>query len=423
MRSFTRVKKMANNIKFFTSLNMNAPSLSNDWGVLIDILDACLVTGYGSQPVAGIGVENGIAIVTFNSPHGLQQFQVIELSGADQPEFNGEFKILGVGATTIEFSIEVPDQVATGTISCKVAPLGWDKKFSGTHKAVYQAKDKTLNPYFLRVDNSLDPLYTANYAKYGKVGILESCTGIDDLTGRQAPFSEDEPTRNWIATGSGSGVKNGWFKWQYAVHESSATSKNYYESEGTTNGNRPWMLIGDDSGFFIIPHATVNNFLAIPYGFCCIQHGEKSKPYLFATNRWASAGYNNLCETPLGRSELISAACLYDHNNKAANTRFSSLTPGMKSNIVDISSGVATNNIKVDPLDGHMLTPFYVLDPNNYLIGKLPMIHFCVNDASTLPDKTPFNIGNDYFISCRYRNTAGGVIGSLFVKLHEGGLL
>lgn len=415
---------MANtDIKWFSFDNTNAPQLSNTWGCMIDVLDACLVTGFGSQLVSSIVIEDGVAIATFSGAHNFKQFQVVEFSGATEPTLNAEFKVLGLTANTIEFLVDLPNQVTDGAISCKLAPLGWNKKFAGTQKAVYQAKDTIANPYFLRVDNSLDPLYAASYAKYGKVGILESCTGIDDLTGRQAPFVDNEPTRNWVATESGSSVRNGWFKWQYAVHEGSAAGNIYYESEGATNGNRPWVLIGNDSGFFIIPHATVNNFLAIPYGFCCIQHKEKSKPYLFATNRWGVAASNNLCETPLGKSELISVACLYDHSDQVINTRFSSLTPGMKSNIVNISSGIAANNIKVDPLDGYMLTPFYVLDPDNYLIEKLPMIHFCVNNASDLPDKTLFNIGNDYFMSFRYKNTAGGVIGSLFFKLHKGGLL
>lgn len=410
-------------VKWFSFDNTNAPQLTNEWGCLIDVLDACLISGFGSQNISSLVVSNGVAKATFGTSHNFKQFQVVEVSGATQTALNGEFKILGLTSTTIEFLVSSPDLTATGTISAKIAPLGWSKSFSGTQKAVYQAKDKIANPYFLRVDNSCDPAYNTNYAKFAKVGILESCAGINDLTGRQAPFADNEPTRNWVATGSGSNVINGWFKWQYAVHERSADSNAFFENDGATNGIRPWVLIGNDSGFFIIPRATVNNFLAIPYGFCCIQHKGMSKPYLFATNRWNVASSNNLCETPLGKSELISVACLYSHNNQAANTRFSSLAPGLKSNIVNISSGIAGNNIKVDQLDGYVLTPFYILDPDNYLIEKLPMIHFCVNNASDLLDKTLFNIGGDYFMSCRYRNMASGVIGSLFFKLHEGGLL
>ncbi|WP_441370225.1 hypothetical protein [Acinetobacter lwoffii] len=413
---------MANtDIKWFSFDNTNAPQLTNTWGCLIDVLDACLVSGYGSQPVLEVVIESGVATATFGGAHNFKQFQVIDVSGADQSVLNGEFKILGLTVNTIEFLVDAPNQISTGTISCKVAPLGWTKAFSGSQKAIYQAKNKESNPYFLRVDNSRDPVYNENYAKFAKVGILDSCEHIDDLTGNQSPYDPLNPNKNWVGTGSGSTAINGWFKWQYAVHENSAGQTNWLESEGATNGARKWVLVGDESNFFLINHATVNNFLAIPYGFCCVKHGENTIPYLFATNRYMAANSNNLCETPLGKAELKSVASLYSHNGLIDNTRFSSITPGMKSNISNISSGVIGNAFKVN--GSYLLSPFYALDADNYLVGELPLIYFCPTNASTLPDRTQFNIADNYFLSCRYKTTAGGEIGSLFLRIHEGGLL
>src|SRR5690606_42102502 len=55
MRSFLWVKKMVNTeIKWFSFDNTNAPQFTNTWGCLIDVLDACLVTGFGSQIVSSI---------------------------------------------------------------------------------------------------------------------------------------------------------------------------------------------------------------------------------------------------------------------------------------------------------------------------------------------------------------------------------
>ncbi len=135
-------------IKWFSFGNTNAPQLSNSWGCMIDVLDACLVTGMGSQLVSTLVVKDGVATATFGTSHNLQQFQVVEISNADQQIFNGEHKVLGVTSNTIEFVINSPDTIATGTISCKLASLGWTKAFSGTQKAVYSAKDRTANPYF-----------------------------------------------------------------------------------------------------------------------------------------------------------------------------------------------------------------------------------------------------------------------------------
>lgn len=232
MRSFLWVNKMANtDIKWFSFDNTNAPQLTNTWGCMIDVLDACLVTGFGSQLVSSLVIEDGVATATFGGSHNFKQFQVVEISGANETILNGEFKILGLSANTIEFLIDLPDQGATGTISCKLASLGWTKAFSGTQKAVYQAKNKIANPYFLRVDNSCDPVYTDSYAKFAKVGMLDACTSIDDLTGNQAPFDPSNPNKNWVGSGSGSSAVAGWFKWQYAVNESAANSSSFYESE------------------------------------------------------------------------------------------------------------------------------------------------------------------------------------------------
>ena len=423
MRSFLWVNKMANtDIKWFSFDNTNAPQLTNTWGCMIDLLDACLVTGFGSQLVSSIVIADGVAIVTFGGAHNFKQFQVVEISGADQSTLNGEFKILGLTVTTIEFPVNLPDQSVTGVISCKLASLGWTKAFSGSQKAIYQAKNKNLNPYFLRVDNSRDPLYDASYAKYAKVAILESCNGIDDLTAAQAPFDANKPNKNWVATGSDGGVVNGWFKWQYAVHENSAVSQGYYESEGATNGNRKWVLIGDDSNFYLINTATVETYIAIPHGFCCIQHDNKPKPYLFANNRYAVASADNMCQTPLSRAELKSVASLYSHNGQLDNTRFSSVMPGIRGSNGTLSSGVATNDLRIDETRGYLLTPFYAFDADSYLIDEIPLIKYSVSNASGLLDRAILNVDDDYYLACRYRNTSGGIIGVLFFKIHDGGI-
>src|SRR5690606_21341309 len=145
--------KMANtDIKWFSFDNTNAPQFTDTWCCMVDVLDACLVTGFGSQDISSLVDENGIGIASFGSAHKFKQFQVIEISGASDSKVNSEFKIIGLSANTIEFAVDATDQTAVGTISCKVAPLGWTKVFSGENKAVYRAKDTEANPFYLRVD-------------------------------------------------------------------------------------------------------------------------------------------------------------------------------------------------------------------------------------------------------------------------------
>ncbi len=242
---------MAGQVKWFSSENINAPELSNNWGSLLSVLEACLLTGYGNQSIQGITIENGVATANFSAAHKLQMFQWIEISGSNQADLNAEFKILGATSHSIEFLIDLPDQTINETLSCRLAPLGWSKPFSDEGRAVFQAKNTDTNPYFLRVDDTCDPLHTPTRAKFAKVGILESCTGIDDISGNQAPFDPTAPTKNWIGEGS----YIGWAKWPYATAD---TGGAYYAlSTNAVNGVRSWILVGDDENFYIMPSVTI----------------------------------------------------------------------------------------------------------------------------------------------------------------------
>lgn len=276
-------------VKWFTSDNLNAPQLTNTWGCIIDVLDACLITGFGFQVVSSIVITNGVGVATFGTSHNIKQFQVVEFSGAQNDVLNKEFKVLGLTANTLEFLVDLPDQTVTGSITCKLASAGWGKKFSGTHKAVYQAKNLTANPYFLRVDNSLDPVYTTTYAKFAKVGILESCTGINDISGNQVPYNVLNPNKNWIGTGSGISAINGWAKWYCAIGATAATDQ-IGETTVPTLTKGEWTIIVDDSSFYIIStpvdYLTSNRHIATyMYGFGVSEKKNFRVPFLLAHQR------------------------------------------------------------------------------------------------------------------------------------------
>ena len=207
-------------IKFYVHTNTNAPQLTNNFGCMIDVLDACLLNGFGSQVVETLTVSGTTATGSYGSAHNYLQYQVVKFANANQAEFNNEFRILTVpNANTITFQLpSVPSvTTATGTITCSLPSLGWLKPFSGTGKAAYRSSNTLLasRPY-LRVVDALDPAYTATYAKYAKVGIVEDMTDIDMLIGIQAPYDSANPNKNWVGTGSGASVFNGWAKWYYA---------------------------------------------------------------------------------------------------------------------------------------------------------------------------------------------------------------
>lgn len=293
-------------VKFFTSKNNNAPQLLNVQGSMLTLLDACLVSGIQVGAVASLTASGTTATATFGMVHNLMKHQVIRISGANQGEFNGDFKIKQIVDTnTITFELNTAATVtnATGTINCLLAPLDFEKPFSSTTalgggRAAFRSKDESLpNRPFLRVVDERISNYSNNYAKYAKVGIVENMTGIDTMTGVQAPYIASAPTRNWNPTGSGLNIKNGWAKWYYCSAGESNTDSTNLADFSITAGN--WLVVGTDTGFYIMN--SVNNDanalegekkLAYCYGFGVfepIADDDLFIHYLLATNYWEAA--------------------------------------------------------------------------------------------------------------------------------------
>ena len=236
---------MSDVVKWLTSDMQGAPQVTNDWGVLVTMLDACLINGFNTQNPTAVTRSGSTVTLTFSGGgHGFVQHQVIVVSGAVEAEYNGEHRVTAVTGTTVTFTIaETPASPATGTIAVKTAALGFEKPFSGTDKAVYRSPNLDSTRMFLRVDNSLAAGWNAAYAKFGKVTIADAMSDVDTFTGSQAPFEPSDPNRNHVLTGSGTTAFNGWAKWYYA--------KNGADTGTPTAGNRKWVLIGDDKGFYL----------------------------------------------------------------------------------------------------------------------------------------------------------------------------
>lgn len=284
-------------IKFFVHTNNNAPQLQNAFGSMINVLDAALINGIQVGTVSSLTASGKMVTAVFGTAHNLMPYQVIKIAGANQAEYNGEYRILSVpNATTLTFELaEVPSTtIATGTINCSLPPLGWEKPFSSSNpngggKAAYRSKNLLLpsRPY-LRVVDELDPAYTATYAKYVKVGIVEDMTDIDTMLGVQAPFDPAAPNKNWVGTGSGTSAFNGWAKWYYA-----GTGDNFYaDSSVPTAGNRNWVLVGNLDYFYILPTSISASTNAIPYGFGVFKsliNADTSNIFLSATFAYGTA--------------------------------------------------------------------------------------------------------------------------------------
>lgn len=247
-------------IKFYVHTNNNAPQLQNAYGSMINVLDACLIDGIQIGAVNSLTASGNMATATFGSAHNLIQYQVIKITGANQPEFNGEHRILTVpnsNTVTFELASESSVPIATGAIIASLPSLGWEKPFSsnnpsGGGKAAYRPTNSdSLSRPFLRVVDELDSVWNLSYAKYAKVGIVEDMADIDTMMGMQSPFDLTNPDKNWLGSGSGTSAINGWSIWAYALASNENTSSNLFATP--PSGAREWFILGSSDYIYVFP--------------------------------------------------------------------------------------------------------------------------------------------------------------------------
>jgi hypothetical protein len=114
-------------VRWFTSEFENAPELNAAVGSIIGILDACLINGFNTKGVDALAYDSqtGLCTVTVQAGHGYQKHQIIRISGADQGEYNGDFRVVDTTSTTLTFAPATAPAVtpATGaTLEIKTAP-------------------------------------------------------------------------------------------------------------------------------------------------------------------------------------------------------------------------------------------------------------------------------------------------------------
>ncbi|RGD93360.1 hypothetical protein [Acinetobacter sp. SWAC57] len=329
-------------IKFYVHSNNNAPQLQNAYGSMIGVLDACLVNGISLGIVSTLTAVGTTVTAVFSTAHNLMQYQVIKIVGANQAEYNGEHRILTVpNATSVTFQLVSAPSVttATGSITASLPSLGWEKPFSSTNeagggKAAYRSKN-TLLPSrpFLRVVDELDPAYTATYAKFAKVGMVEDMTDINTMLGVQAPYDSASVDKNWVGTGTGTAVINGWAKWYYA--RNTAATGTGPDTSVPANGIRKWLLIGDDDHFYLIPAHTVSNDFGPVYGFGKFNSNissDSANTYLSATinNAVASSSFYAAGNTGIG-SNLNRNACIIIQRKYDQSAVFATASNGIMS--------------------------------------------------------------------------------------------
>lgn len=219
-------------VKYFHSGMSGAPQLSGTAGALIAILDACLVNGFGIITLDSLVVAGGIATATRSAGQSFEKDAVVLVAGSTPAGLNGDKRILSISGTQFTFDATgVADGAASGTITAKLAPAGWEKLFAGTNLGAYRSLDIAASDAVLRVDDS--------GAQVARVVGYESMSDVSTGTN---PF----PT---------AGQQSGGLYWSKSSTASSAT--------------RDWILVADSRFLIFLPAtyaSTQSAFNAYAFG-------------------------------------------------------------------------------------------------------------------------------------------------------------
>ena len=207
-------------VKWYSSDMEGAPLLSSgvagsahttNPGSLIALLKAVLVTGFGIKSVSTLTYDSVAQTITavVAAGHKYLVDQIVELSGANESGFNGEFRVASITSTTVVMGLDngTPSAAsATGTLSMKIPSLGWAVEFedAGNYKVIFKRTDGTATPLRLYVDNSEWTNWNVNGGALAKVQVIGNPTDINTFTTvyeHRWPASHGYATPEWQLVG------------------------------------------------------------------------------------------------------------------------------------------------------------------------------------------------------------------------------
>ena len=267
-------------VKFAYADMPGAPVLNGVAGSLLVVLDAFLVSGFGLKSVdSGGTISGGVCRLPFSSgASAVDKNAVILVAGAAPSGLNGEQKVTNFSTSWVEFKTSLPDGPVTGSVTFKIAPLGWEKVFTKTNVAVYRPTDPAGTRPYIRVDDTSTTV--------ARVTMYESMTDVD--TGFNKAPAE-------------STVSGGYYWWKRTA--AGATGVQY-------------ILSGDGQGVFVgvMPNQAVGTMGTQGFNVCYVgdlksyRSGDAYCGLLSGGNTWASN---------LGNSSIYGNV----FNNETATTR------------------------------------------------------------------------------------------------------
>lgn len=224
-------------IQFVSSEMAGAPVLTGVSGSLAALLKTCLVTGFNLVTLDSLVVAANVATATRAAGLSYPVGSKATIAGAAPGALNGVQEVLSASSTSFTFAAPgVADQTATGTITAKVSPLGWDNPFGATNIEVFRSPNGDGPRHYVRVDDGGAEARAARVKAY--LTMTDVDTGVDQY-----------PTEVAMPGGA------------YWVKSASAG--------GTV---RPWVVAGDDRTFYLMIGHSRSAPSALGYG--CVGFGD-----------------------------------------------------------------------------------------------------------------------------------------------------
>lgn len=205
---------MSTTVHIYKSTDAGAPAVSGEVDKLRALLQAILVDGYNTKTITI--TRSGTTATANSTAHGYVTGHVLDISGASQSDYNGQFKITRIDADNFSYTVaNSPTTPATGTISAIVAPMGWTQPYTGTNKGAFLQPAGSTGLY-LRMDDS--NAQNTQWRGYETMSDVDTGTNLF-------------PTNAQVTVGSG---------------------PYFYKSSAASSTARTWKAFGDKRSLFLV---------------------------------------------------------------------------------------------------------------------------------------------------------------------------
>ena len=338
---------MAAPVKYYSSAMNGAPSVTGQVGTLLNVLDACLVNGFGQQNATSLSVTSNEATLVLPSTPPFIVNGAIQIQGAVPSALNDTWVVTSVVGNTVKFKTTgVSDGAASGTITAKVPGSGWDRPFSGTNVGVYRSSDVESVRHYLRVDDSV--------GMYANVRGFETMSDATNGTFPYPAVGSAATGGRWAKSGTADATTRPWII--------VATSKSFYYYVASSLATHGFcMFFGD-----IIPYRTADQ-----YRSCLNSFPPTANPSLMNSIMWSCMGAGNLSVPSSSNTDITFSRNTWGAGAAPVCSKTSALQTA------DGYSGTATYNSRAlpypNPAEGGLhLAPIVIVNTGPYLRGEYP---------------------------------------------------